>query len=201
MIRKENRPFDSDHQRIISVTCNFNKQKILFDCFEGDYQTDVLRRGKIWESHIIEFILANGTADRPFFDIGANIGFHSIMCQIFSKKIQSIVAVEPHPTIFKVLKKNRTQNNCNFHVVQAACWDATGVVEMKTELGKDTGDTFVNAGDVRVPTILIDDLAEKFGHPKIIKMDIQGFEANAILGAARTISKGNIDIIVEFHPK
>ena len=47
---------------------------------------------------------------------------------------------------------------------------------MNTKLGKDTGDTFVAAGDVRVPTIVIDDLAEKFGHPRIIKMDIQGFK-------------------------
>ena len=85
--------------------------------------------------------------------------------------------------------------------MEAACWDSTGYVEMKLELGSDTGDTFVTAGDVKVSTVLIDDLADRFGHPRIIKMDIQGFEADAILGATKTIERGNIDVIVEFDPK
>jgi FkbM family methyltransferase len=192
---------DFNQEWIINVPLRVGGHKLQFDCFTGDFQTRVLSNGQIWERHIVEFILANVTPNRPFFDIGANIGFHSVMCQKIAKQKPTVVSVEPHPTIIQVLKKNRSQNNCDFHIVEAACWDSTGYVEMTSELGSDTGDTFVTSGDVKVPTVLIDDLADRFGHPKIIKMDIQGFEAEGILGAAQTIERGNMDVIVEFDPK
>ena len=192
---------NGNQSRIINVPFSFGGHKLQFDCFTGDFQTRVLSDGQIWERHIMEFTLANVTPNRPFFDIGANIGFHSVMCQKYSKEKPTVVSVEPHPTIIQVLKKNRSQNNCDFHIVEAACWDSSGYVEMNLELGSDTGDTFVTAGDVKVSTVLIDDLADRFGHPRIIKMDIQGFEADAILGAAKTIERGNLDVIVEFDPK
>ena len=190
-----------NQEPITNVPFRFGGHKIQFDCFTGDFQTRVLKNGQIWERHIVEFILANVTPNRPFFDIGANIGFHSVICQKYSKEKPTVVSVEPHPTIIQVLKKNRSQNNCDFHIVEAACWASAGYVGMTLELGSDSGDTFVTSGDVKVPTVLIDDLADRFGHPKIIKMDIQGFEADAILGAAQTIERGDMDVIVEFHPK
>ena len=122
------------------------------------------------------------------------------MPKIFQRK-KTVIAVEPHPSIIQAWKKNRSLNNCDFHIVEAACWDSTESVEMTLELGSDTGDTFVTSGDVKVPTVLIDDLSVRFGHPKIIKMDIRGLEADAIFGSAQNIERGNMDVIVEFDPK
>ena len=193
--------FNVPNPRIISVNCNYPGYDLVFDCFSGDFQTAVLQNNAYWERHIMGFISKNMSLNRPFFDIGANIGFHSIMCQKIITEKTIVVAVEPHPTILSVLKKNRSQNNCDFHIVEAACWDSNGYLEMRSELGSDTGDTFVSTGDLKIPAVLIDDLADKFGHPQIIKIDIQGFEADAILGAKKTIQRGDVFIILEFAPK
>ena len=160
--------------------------------FLGTFGQKLLSREEVWGRHVASFIL-NINSNLVFFDIGANIGFHSIFLEKLSKKENTIVAVEPHPDILHVLKRNRMQNNCKFHIVEAACWDAPGYVYMNSALGRDTGDTFVTSGDVKIPTVTIDDLAENFGQPNIIKMDIQVFEADAIIGANKTIERGGLN--------
>ena len=72
---------------------------------------------------------------------------------------------------------------------------------MNSVLAKDTGDTFVTSGDVKIPTDTIDDLADNFGHPNIIKMDIQGLKQDAILGARKTIQKRWIEFFNRIPPK
>ena len=182
-----------------SLICLVDLITTIFILIVSKDQTKCVSR-EVWERHIASFIL-NINSRLVFFDIGANIGFHSTFLEKLSKKENTIIAVEPHPDILHVLKKNRTQNSCKFHIVEAACWDAPGYVYMNSVLAKDTGDTFITSGDVKIPTVTIDDLADNFGHPNIIKMDIQGFEADAILGARKTIQRGGLNFLIEFHPK
>ena len=72
---------------------------------------------------------------------------------------------------------------------------------MNSVLAKDTGDTFVTSGDVKIPTVTIDDLADNFGHPNIIKMDIQGFEADRNSWREENDTKRWIEFFNRIPPK
>ena len=64
----------------------------------------------------------------------------------------------------------------------------------------DSGDFHIAENGVNVNIITINSIAEKFGQPDFIKLDIQGFELDALIGGAEIIKKNNTSFFIEFCP-
>ena len=120
-------------------------------------------------------------------DCGAYTGNTAVY---FHEKIGStgkVYSFEPHPATFKVLQNNLKNYNINLYNC-ALSKDNKSVKFSQTPMpGAQIKDDAV--GTIEVPCITIDQFVAENHIPKIdfIKMDIEGAEVDALIGASNTI--------------
>lgn len=160
-----------------------------------------------WEpftSKIIKEYIKKGDT---VLDIGANIGYFTL---IFSKLVGpsgNIYAFEPEPTNFSLLKNNLIINNItNVTLEQKAVSDQTKKTKLflnKYNMGAHSLQDFsMQKSFVEVESIKLDDYT-KIENSKVdfIKLDIEGAECNAIQGMNALLNKNeNLTILTEFSP-
>src|SRR4051794_15905847 len=137
------------------------------------------------------------------FDVGSNIGFFTTL---FSRWVGSegcVVAVEPEPENLALLRRNLDSNHCgNVVVCDCAVGPEEGLAHFSLDqatgatghLGRSAtaGEVAVGTGKVRI----IETRVETIDHlvecspapPQVVKMDIEGGELQALLGATRMLS-------------
>ncbi len=140
-------------------------------------------------------------------DIGANIGYYTL---IFAKLVGpegKVFGFEPDPDNFALLKKNVEANNYhNVVLVNKAVSSKNG--KIKLYRSDDIGDhRTYDSGDgrkfVEIEAIRLDDYFDQ-GNARVdfIKMDIQGAEWEAIQGMSLLLQKNKgLRIITEFAPE
>lgn len=136
--------------------------------------------------------------DEIFYDIGANIGVYTILASAeIGAKTYSI---EPIPDTFNNLASNLIINNIQEKVYQlnVGVGDEEKVLFFTSNL--DTVNHVVSSSDseiasVSVKTILIDNISEQ-DKPILMKIDVEGFETPAILGAANTLSNPKLKALI-----
>ncbi len=147
-------------------------------------------------------------ADSIFFDLGANIGLHSIFASQFINGSGKIYSFEPTPDTFNFLVKNIDSNNLNGIIVpeNLAVTNKKGYsffsVTNNSECNSIVSDENENNLLIKVPTISIDEYCEmnKIAKVDLIKMDIEGQELNAMKSMIKTVkSNDSIKIIFELH--
>jgi hypothetical protein len=69
---------------------------------ESDFITKNLIAGKTWEPTVSSAIASLSNKNSLFIDIGANIGIHALTAANCGS---NVIAFEPHPANFKILKK------------------------------------------------------------------------------------------------
>ncbi len=130
-------------------------------------------------------------------DVGANIGTHTVN---FAKAVGPsgrVVAIEPQPVIFQTLCANLALNSLtNTDAAHCGCGKSTGVVRIPpynySVEGNFGGISLTDSANGVV--VEVRKLDELFHLPrlKLVKIDVEGMEANVINGARR--------IIETFHP-
>jgi FkbM family methyltransferase len=140
-------------------------------------------------------------------DIGANIGYYTL---IFAKLVGEegkVFAFEPDPTNYALLQKNVDLNGyTNVILVQKAVSNRTGKIKLYLCDDNKADNRIYNSHDGRQSTeieaIRLDDYFKDYdGGVDFIKMDIQGAEGGAIQGMLDLIEKNrNVKITAEFWP-
>lgn len=161
----------------------------------------------IYEPFETEFVKRELKKGDVVLDIGANIGYYTL---IFAKLVGEkgkVFAFEPEPTNFYLLKKNVEINGYkNVTLIQMAVSNKTE--KLKLYLSE------VNKGDHRIydshngrqfleiEAVRLDDYFKNYNEKiDFIKMDIQGAEGGAIQGGFSFLQKNkNVRIITEFWP-
>ncbi|MBI3312896.1 MAG: FkbM family methyltransferase [Candidatus Omnitrophica bacterium] len=138
-------------------------------------------------------------------DIGANIGFYSMM---FSRAVGpegKVWAFEPDPLNFSMLERNLSQNAIqNVYAVNKAAGPNSGASFLYQSKWHTGDHRIVDHGEGRekIP-IKILALDEFFADKNIdfIKIDIQGAEGMALEGMKKTLARNpNVVILMEFWP-
>jgi FkbM family methyltransferase len=146
--------------------------------------------------------------DRPelFIDIGANYGTHSIL--FMSAGIPTI-SFEPNQKCFSYFEAVCALNGFKGRWERVAIGDKVGHVELvypqnETSLGSIAPDVVSNmkeAGELTTQKVLVrklDDYLPEIAHKNIlIKIDVEGFEREVILGGVRLIERYKPKIIFE----
>lgn len=157
---------------------------------------------------LIERLLPEGGT---FLDVGAHVGFYSLVAARKVGPSGRVFAFEPEPDNFRLLRKNIAENGCeNITAVPAAVSVRSGRAEMfVSPQGNDRHSLFRNPGSPvherkeTVDTMTLDDFAASLGWPAIdlVKMDIEGAEPLALAGMSRLLKRSpRLNLIVEFSP-
>jgi FkbM family methyltransferase len=139
------------------------------------------------------------------FDVGANVGIHTIP---LARAMPSgtVIAVEPLPANARRLRENAADNGvANVELAQAAVGAAEG--EIVLQLADDPAFASTTAVHVRrkavdairVPLTTIDRLWEEAGRPgvSVVKIDIEGGELAALLGATTMLDAEHPPLLIE----
>ena len=157
-----------------------------------------------YEKGILAFLQANLRKGDCFVDVGANIGLMSIFASNCVGNEGQVLAYEAHPKTAELLKENIELNQLmNIQVCQYALGSEEGQTKIYdnwqinrggASLIVKTEDSIAYDIDIhRLDAVLSTNL-----HPKIIKIDVEGFELEVLKGASETIKKFQPILIVEF---
>lgn len=140
-------------------------------------------------------------------DLGANIGYYTLMFAHLVGEEGKVYAFEPDPTNFALLKKNvRANGYKNVELAQKAVSDKNGKLKLYLSEENRGDHRIYDSHDgrkfVEVESVKLDDYFQGYqGKIDFIKMDIQGSEGRAVLGMAQILSKQkSLKLISEFWP-
>jgi FkbM family methyltransferase len=159
-----------------------------------------------FEPYCLPHLRRYATKGTTVIDVGANIGVYTLESAVIVGPDGGVISIEPAPPHVSAIKSNLQINNLgNVHVIEAAVSDAPGQATLTLPKGANLG-MFTLGG---APTDLsfsvklrtIDSIvAERCPRRiSVIKMDIEGSEYRALLGAERTITTYHPAILIELN--
>lgn len=147
---------------------------------------------------LLAFASALLTENSVVVDIGANIGLTSLL---LARLAGTVVAVEPAPNIFSLLKQNITDNRVsNVIALNYAIGASNSNVRFRehSAFGHVSDGPLANANvEMRTVDNLVADLG--LSNVSLIKIDVEGYEPHVLAGAAETIARFNPVILMEFN--
>lgn len=146
------------------------------------------------------------------YDIGANIGYISLMMARLSGMDGKVFSFEALPANLRRLKENISLNNMDsvIKVHSKAVVDLTHPVRFLAHSSTSMGKAAGSAGrveeydqEITVEGLALDDFVykQKQAEPDIIKMDIEGGEMLAVKGMKRLLKERKPILLVELHGK
>src|SRR5215831_18416703 len=153
------------------------------------YLADPLSQG--WYDHdwgnLPEITALQESQLRPgarVFDVGAHQGVVAAILARVVGPTGQVVAVEANPHNCRAAVKNRELNGLpQIEVVQAAVSDKPGTLVFNKGLNGRIDDGSGAWGRLSVEAITIDRLADRFGLPNVVFIDVEGAEFLALAGA------------------
>ena len=139
-----------------------------------------------WETEVRREV--SSLEGRLFVDIGANIGFYSVMA---ARNNNYVVAIEPDQVVFHALEDNIHANSLSAKIEahNIAGWSDNALVRFKPGRHHDTGS--VSDSGISTRAMKIDDILD--GRvPSLMKIDAEGSEPQILRGMPETL---------DAHPK
>jgi len=164
-----------------------------------------------YESHTLAALRRLLRPGDTFVDVGANEGYFSVVASRLVGAAGHVVAVEPQLRLQEVLRRNFRLNQCvNITVVPAAISDKPGQAQLQLTPDMNNSASGMAAPTrYRLPTQVVTcmTLTELFSLQRVpdeavMKMDIESWEYEAILGSPGLFRSGGIRaLILETHPE
>jgi len=163
-----------------------------FSCFMGRY-----------EVHVQDAIRAHVRSGETAYDIGANVGFHTLLCAKVVGAGGRVMAFEPFPRNVGILKRHLRMNAIdNVTVVEAAISESNGQVwfSAPADLHGSMGHIaeHESSGTICVNTLALD--GSGFPAPSFIKMDVEGHELLALQGMRNILLTSRPVLVIERSP-
>ncbi|HJX80232.1 FkbM family methyltransferase [Glutamicibacter sp.] len=184
-----------------SVEFNYGNDSVELCGISGEYLFEQIRRNmRFYEEDVLILLghLSTLVENESILDAGGNIGNHTVF---FAKILgQKVYTFEPIESNIEILRKNIAANELDNKVVlrPVALWSSVKRVDFHQNI-EDNGGTYSGEIDMegRWETSTID--LEVSESVSIIKVDVEGAEADVLLGALQTIERSLPIISVEIH--
>ena len=150
-----------------------------------------------WEQPCLEqLFLPHADAIECVYDIGANIGNHTVYFATHAKKAK-VFSFEPVPSTFELLKKNVEQNGLSDRVTlfQCALGAQEGSARMQVNAKGSSIANICEDGNQEVPLKRLDDM--KLPPPDFVKIDVEDYELEVLKGMERTLRESSPVLWVE----
>ncbi len=148
------------------------------------------------------FKLNSGT----FLDVGANVGKYSVILGNQLKENGKVFAFEPEPSNLKALKKNLELNKLtNVIIIPFACSDKKDKLKLYLNEKNSGGHSLIKKQKkfIEVEVDTLDNIIKKYKIKKVhlIKIDVEGAEADVLKGAKIILERDHPRIIFEAWDK
>ena len=155
-----------------------------------------------YEPYETQLILRQIKKGNTVIDVGANIGYYTVLSADKVGKTGKVYAFEPDKVNFEILKKNIEANNLkNVEIINVAVGSKVG--KLKLHKSKENlGDHKLYGNDKEIEEVEIIKLDDFLKDKKIdlTKIDTQGWEPEVIEGAKKIISKNKPIMFLEYSP-
>lgn len=162
---------------------------------------------KKWEQFESRLFSESVSKGNIVLDIGAHIGWYSLMASACVGKTGIVYAFEPEPNSFNILSKNVNLNGIqNVILVNKALSDSSGSKELFVNLYKNGPSNYQmwrvsNEESISIDTVSLDEYLED-KHVDVIKMDVEGCEVKVLRGAEDVLSENpQLRIFSEYWPE
>lgn len=135
------------------------------------------------------------------YDIGANVGFFTLLSARLCAPGGSVVAFEPFPRNLNYLHQHVALNRLvNVTVVEAAVSDVCGAGFLGGRAGNPAEVALAREG-LPVSLVTIDECVARRGlpPPHLLKIDVEGAESAVLRGAASVLSSCRPAVILSCH--
>ena len=164
----------------------------------------------IWERWMTELFKRLITPSMVVVDVGANIGYYTLIAAKLLGGEGKVYAFEPEPHNFELLVKNIQINGySNVFAFQKAVSNKEGKIKLflnKDNLGKHSlSENLCSSSGafLEVESIRLDDFFEdlvKEDKVGLLKIDVEGAEGLVCEGAERILQGKNVKLLMEFWP-
>lgn len=152
-----------------------------------------------FETALFEALVAPGSV---CVDVGANIGYYTLLMAQRAGAQGRVYAFEPVPSIYMLLEKNiRANGYGNVRAFPTALSSGEGSVDLYLN-SYNGGDNRMYPSEgmqrIQVQTQALDALMEE--KVDVVKMDVQGAELQVLKGMRRVLSESHPVIVLEYSP-
>lgn len=174
----------------------------------GDMMSNSVRRNGMYDITTAEVLYRLLDDGEDALDVGAHVGLMSIVMGSRAGRIRS---VEPHPEVFARLRANAERLNAVrgrtvVLAIQAAASSVAGeqTLTLPEDWQRNTGNATLATAEaapadsgLRVACLALDDLLVDDFRPKVMKIDVEGYELSVLHGAPRVLAEALRDIVFE----
>jgi FkbM family methyltransferase len=137
-----------------------------------------------------------------YYDLGANVGFFTLLAARLVGPTGAVVAFEPDPHNARTLRANVARNGLgHVTVVEQGVADTSGTLRFNVQ--DSTMSRLAEEGEdgIEVPVTTLDDFLAggAVRRPTLVKLDIEGAEVGALRGATQLLADDAPEIICEVH--
>ena len=132
-------------------------------------------------------------------DVGANIGVLTLLAARIIGKEGKVLALEAHPKTHDALVENARLNHCrNVRTLCTAVGPVVGVARF-SDLSADDCNKVDAKGEISVSQQPLDVLCQEIDHIDLLKMDIEGYELPALMGAEQALKRTRCIVLECWH--
>ena len=138
-------------------------------------------------------------------DVGAHVGYYTLLAARAVGRRGRVIAVEPHPINAALLRENVVRNRArNVQVIEAAAWSESARLMLEPSPEQNTGDNrIVRAGAsgdaLEVDAVVLDEVLADID-VGVVKVDAQGTDHLALAGMEQALRRCRPVLFVEFWP-
>jgi len=178
------------------------------DADQGSVARALRNKGR-YEKGWTAWMSAHVHAGMHVVDVGANVGYYTVLLANLVGPSGRVIACEPDPGNAALLRRSVAENGfAHVQVVEAAATDAEG----RATLHQDAAwhgvhslarENCVNPGEgrVEVATVSLDALLAGAGRDvDFVKIDAQGAEPAIVRGAGRLLAQAHARVLMEVWP-
>jgi FkbM family methyltransferase len=157
-----------------------------------------------WEPLERNWLVARLRAGKRFLNVGANVGYHSLLGSKLVGPEGSVVAIEPDPVNFAFLQMNLAIHDArNVAPLAVAAGSQSGQMKLHRS-PENSGDNRLapfpeSSSSVTVPVRRLDELLAGQTFDAVL-IDTQGWDHEVVAGMSGLLTHGLPPMIVEFVP-